>query len=174
MMRGPKPEFTDFSQYPDLVVIYLGMYALTWRGTLNLLKTGPEINKAVAEKPDGLLKHEQFVMGIFPLHLGMRQYWRDFDALERWSRSNSIHMGWWKSFMSDPAGKGTAFWHEAYSMQGSMEAVYINVNKPLGAKSFAPAKPATGTMFSARRRLGRSGEHTVDIPLPEENYAAGD
>lgn len=73
----------DLSFYPDLVVIYLGMRVNAWTGVKTLLGLGPQIQKAVGEKPDGLLLHEDFILSLFPLHLGMRQYWRDFDALER-------------------------------------------------------------------------------------------
>jgi Domain of unknown function (DUF4188) len=36
---------------------------------------------------------------------GMRQYWRDFDALERWVRSFP-HKRWWGTFLRDSAGTG--------------------------------------------------------------------
>jgi hypothetical protein len=42
--------------------------------------------------------HENFIMSLMPLHLGMRQYWRDFDALEAWSRSLP-HGEWWRDFL---------------------------------------------------------------------------
>src|SRR4030088_2440740 len=69
----------DLSSFPDLVVIYLGMKVRSPRGLLTVLRFGPRISSAVAAKPDGLLLHEPFVFSIFPLHVGMRQYWRDFD-----------------------------------------------------------------------------------------------
>jgi hypothetical protein len=31
---------------------------------------GPQIQDAVSKKPDGLLLHENFIMSLFPLHLG--------------------------------------------------------------------------------------------------------
>jgi hypothetical protein len=45
------------------------------------------------------------------IYLGMRQYWRDFEALERWARSEP-HRLWWKQFLRDSGGTG--FWHETY------------------------------------------------------------
>jgi len=36
-------------------------------------------------------------------HVGMRQYWRDFESLEAWSRSDP-HRIWWQSFLRDRAG----------------------------------------------------------------------
>lgn len=102
----------DLSAYPDLVVIYLGMRVNAWRGLKTLLGFGPQIARSVAERPDGLLLHESFIVSLNPLHLGMREYWRDFDALEAWSRSPP-HREWWSKFLRDSGGTG--FWHEAYS-----------------------------------------------------------
>jgi hypothetical protein len=34
-----------------------------------------------------------------------------------------------------------------------MEAIYDDVNKNIGFSAFAPIQPASGAMFSARRRL---------------------
>jgi len=75
----------DLSAYPDLVVIYLGMRVEEPRGLETLQRLGPQIEAAVQEQPDGLLLHESLSFSEEPLHVGMRQYWRDFDALEAWS-----------------------------------------------------------------------------------------
>jgi hypothetical protein len=77
----------DLTGYPDLIAIYLGMKVLSLRGFFTLLGFGPKINASVAARPDGLLRHENFLMSLWPPHAGMRQYWRDFDALEKWTRS---------------------------------------------------------------------------------------
>src|ERR1700755_2037176 len=90
----------DLSAYPDLVVIYLGMRAEAFRGLFRIAKLGPQIQKSVAAKPDGLLHHEQLFFGLFPLHVGMRQYWRDFESLEKWVRTMP-HQGWWVDFLKD-------------------------------------------------------------------------
>src|SRR5215469_3822654 len=74
----------DLSAFPDLVVIYLGMRVNAWTGLKTLAGFGPRIKNSVDQKPDGLLLHENFIMSLFPVHAGMRQYWRDFDALEAW------------------------------------------------------------------------------------------
>src|SRR5208283_797582 len=79
----------DLSGYPELVVIYLGMRVNALRGLLPALQFGPKLQKAVKENPAGLLRHELLFYSLFPLHLGIRQYWRDFDSLERWARSSA-------------------------------------------------------------------------------------
>src|SRR5262245_54957935 len=90
----------DLSGYPDLVVIYLGLRVNAWRGLKTLFGLAPSLRGAVAAKPDGLLLHEDMMFSLFPPHLGMRQYWRDFAALEAWSRS-APHRDWWQNFLRD-------------------------------------------------------------------------
>jgi Domain of unknown function (DUF4188) len=151
-----KPRVTrqtvDLSGFPDLVVIYLGMKVRSLRGVLTVLSFGPRLSSAVAAKPAGLLLHEPLFYSVFPLHAGMRQYWRDFDSLEAWARSLP-HQKWWQDFLRNTGG--TAFWHEAYFIRGGMESVYIDMSAPFGFSRFAPVQVAEGAMFSARQRLGR-------------------
>jgi len=161
----------DLSGYPDLVVIYLGMRLNRWAGLKTLIGMGPQIDRSVAEKPDGLLLHEPIYYSLFPLHVGMRQYWRDFDALERWSRSEP-HRAWWKNFLRDSGGTG--FWHETYLMRGGMEAIYTDVPVDIGLLKFAPQQPARGGMFTARDRARREGAAATGAPFTEaEFYADG-
>lgn len=160
----------DLSAYPDLVVIYLGMRVNTLTGLKTLVKFGPKIAGAIAGKPDGLLLHEDIMYSLFPPHFGMRQYWRDFDALERWARSEP-HREWWRRFLRNSGGTG--FWHEAYFMRGGMEAVYDGMVKDTGFLKFAEARPARGTMFSSRGRAGRPGEARMDAPVEETALYGG-
>ena len=67
------------------MVIYLGMRVNSPRGLTTLASFGPKIRKSVEAQPDGLLLHESLLFSLFPPHAGMRQYWRDFDSLERWA-----------------------------------------------------------------------------------------
>src|SRR6476660_4349325 len=142
----------DLSQYPNLVVIYLGMRVNRLSGLKTLAGFGPKISNSVAAGPDGLLVHEFFLLSLFPAHLGMRQYWRDLDSLLAWSRSEP-HRVWWKKFLRDSGGTG--FWHENYFMQGGMEAIFDDLAKPVGFMRFAPLKPARGAMFDAAQRSGK-------------------
>ena len=133
----------DLSGYPDLVVIYLGMRVNAWYGLKRVIGLGKPIQDSVAARPDGLLLHENFILSLFPVHAGMRQYWRDWESLERWSRSEP-HRLWWQNFLRDSGGTG--FWHEAY---------------------LAPTVPARGAMLSARRRARRD-EAPVPAPVVGE------
>jgi len=80
---APNRTTVDLSAYPDLVVIYLGMRVNSAKGLTTLMSFGPKIRKSVQAQPDGLLLHENLLFSLFPPHAGMRQYWRDFDSLER-------------------------------------------------------------------------------------------
>ena len=144
----------DLSGYPDLVVIYLGMKVNALHGLKTLAGLGPRIQDSVKARPDGLLLHEDLYFSLVPLHVGMRQYWRDFETLEQWTRS-SPHRDWWKTFLKDSGGTG--FWHETYFIRGGMEAIYDDMPTPVGMMRFAPMKPARGPMFGARLRAGRAG-----------------
>ena len=110
-----------------------------------------QIKRSWKQQPDGLLLHEDITWSLIPPHLGMRQYWRDLESLERWTRSEP-HKLWWQEFLKDSGGTG--FWHETYFMGGGMEAIYDDVEAPIGFARFAPMVAARGAMFSARRRAG--------------------
>jgi hypothetical protein len=151
-----KRQTVDLSAYPDLIVIYLGMRVNSPGGFGRIFKLGPQIKKSVEAKPDGLLHHDNFLFSLFPLHVGMRQYWRNFAAMEAWTRTG-LHRGWWKEFLKDSGGTG--FWHETYFMRGGMEAIYDDVPASVGFQNFAPSHEAKGSMFSARHRLGSKAPH---------------
>ena len=163
MAERPARETVDLSPYPDLVVIYLGMRVNTITGIKTLLGFGPKISSAVAVKPDGLLLHENILYSL--RHLGMRQYWRDFQSLEAWSRSDP-HRQWWQNFLKDSGGTG--FWHETYMRRGGVEAVYVDMKEHVGLAKFAPVVSARGAMFSARKRVGLPGEAGGQGAVTEE------
>lgn len=165
MPQRPNRETVDLSAYPNLVVIYLGMRVNTITGVKTLFGFGPKISNAVAAKPDGLLLHENLLYAL--RHVGMRQYWRDFESLERWARSEP-HRLWWQQFLRDSGGTG--FWHETYLRGGGVEAVYMDMRTPIGMARFAPVVPARGAMFSARKRSATTGEATVPEAVTEEDF----
>lgn len=157
----------DLSGYPDLAVIYLGMRVNALAGIKTLFGMGPRIAGSVASQPDGLLLHENLVFSLFPPHLGMRQYWRDFASLESWARSEP-HRVWWRQFLRDSGGTG--FWHETYLMRGGMEAVYDDMVTETGFLRFAPVVAARGSLFSARGRAQQPGEPIAPAPVAEEEF----
>lgn len=160
-----KRKTADLSEYPDLVVVYLGMRVNAIKGIKMLLGIGPQIEKAGGARPEGLLHFENgIIYGFLPLHVGMRWYWKDFASLEAWTRSEP-HRRWWQDFLRDSGGTG--FWHETYSMRGGMEGVFDDMNVQVGFQAFAPNVDARGSVFSARRRLGVPGI----VPAPPDGVS---
>ena len=149
MPDKPRRTTVDLSAYPDLVVIYLGMRVEEPRGYETVQQLGPLIEATVEEEPNGLLLHERLIYSEEPLHVGMRQYWRDFDSLEAWARTLP-HKEWWSDYLRDRGG--TSFWHETYSRRGGFEAVYVDVDDDVGLSRFAPTVRAEGPMLGARQR----------------------
>src|SRR5580704_16864681 len=127
-------------------------------GLKTLIGFGPRIAKSAADRPDGLLSHENMVYSLFPTHVVIRQYWRDMESLLKWTRSDP-HRLWWKNFLRDSGGTG--FWHETYTLRGGMEAIYDDIAPKIGFMSFAPVVPARGSMFTAAHRSARP-----DRPAP--------
>jgi hypothetical protein len=162
----------DLSGYPNLVVVYLGMRANRLFGLKTLFGFGPQISKSVSDQPDGLLCHENMVYSLFPMHVGMRQYWRDLETLMAWTRS-APHADWWRRFLRD--AEGTGFWHETYLLKGGMEAIYDDVADPIGFMRFAPVVDARGTMFGAahRTRPKPAADGTTAEPVLSEKDLYG-
>lgn len=139
----------DFSAYPHLVVIYLGLQVRTLSGMKTALKFGPPIDKAGATRPDGLLHYEnRIIYQFFPFHVGMRWYWRDMESLTAWAKSEP-HRQWWKDFTKDT--HGVRIWHETYFMQGGMEAIYAESTKPVGFSAFLPMQEARGSLSTRHK-----------------------
>jgi hypothetical protein len=158
----------DLNGFPDLVVVYLGMRARSLRGLVRMLGLGPKIQKSWKQQPDGLLLHDDLIWSLVPLHLGMRQYWRNLDSLERWTRSEP-HRLWWQQFIKDSGGTG--FWHEAYFARGGIDAIYDDMDRPTGIARFAPVIATGGTKFSTRSRAGHGKQSVVEPVITEcQNY----
>ena len=151
-MQSPATrQSVDLSGYPDLIVIILGLRVRRWRGVQTLMNIGSGLSSIQRNRPDGLLLHENFLFSL--RHVGMRQYWRDLESLERFTRSEP-HAAWWRDFLKDSGGTG--FWHECYRMSGGMEAVYVDMPGPVGFGHFAPPQKPIGPVLSARERLSSS------------------
>jgi hypothetical protein len=150
------PKTVDFSQTPDLVVVYYGMPAKNLQGVFTVLGLRKRVSKALMEDPpEGLLRHEFLYYSFLPLHIGMRQYWKDFESLVTWARKSAFHLSWWKNYVND--SEGTGFWHETYCLQGGMEAVYNDMAFETGLMGVAPVIDARGKELKmAKSRLETS------------------
>ena len=148
MPTRPERRSVDLSGYPGLVVVYLGTRVTRLQGVLSIMGLGQGIAASVASRPEGLLLHEGLLFGW--RHVGMRQYWRNLESLEAFTRSGP-HRTWWKDFLRDD--RGTGFWHETYRMSGGMEAIYLGMPSPVGFARFAPGCHPEGPFMTARDRL---------------------
>ena len=160
MQAAINRQSVDLSAYPDLVMIMLGFQVRGWRGLLAMRRIGRGLAQITRNSPDGLLADEGMMFGL--THIGFRQYWRDMDALERFTRSEP-HADWWRRMREMSAGAG--FWHETYHARGGVEAVYVAMNQPVGLQHFAPERQPVGPFLSARSRIqgGASSMTTEDV-----------
>jgi hypothetical protein len=98
--------------------------------------------------------------------VGVIQYWRSFDDLEKFARDKSDpHLGAWRRFNQAIGTDGSVgIWHETYLVEARQyEGVYNNM--PLfGFAAATEQVPATGRRETARRRLG--GESEPPVPTP--------
>jgi hypothetical protein len=138
----------DLSAYPDLIVIMLGFRVSSLRGLVSLIGIGKELRSVRENPPEGLLAHEQCLFALN--HFGIRQYWRDLESLENFTRS-APHSHWWRDFAK--LGRGAGFWHESYARSGAMEALYANMPGAMGFATFAPPLAPDGPFLTARQRL---------------------
>ena len=91
---------------------------------------------------DGLLLLNRFVMS--PEGPLLLQYWRSYDALDTWARTQP-HSSWWR-WLLDNAGENLGFYHEIYQAR-TAEAIYEHGTQPVG-----PAQFCTTEVVPARRR----------------------
>jgi hypothetical protein len=148
MQPSVQRKSVDLSAYPDLTVIYLGFKVRSLRGLFSVIRLGKGLSGVQRNPPDGLLRHENLLFGFG--HLGIRQYWRDLESLEAFTRAEP-HRTWWRDFLKDSGGAG--FWHETYRIKGGMEAIYIDMPTKPGLLAFAPEQQPIGPFMSARERL---------------------
>jgi hypothetical protein len=99
--------------------------------------------------------------------LGVIQYWRSFEDLERFARNPAEpHLAVWRRFNKTIGADGTVgFWHETYMIEpGKHEAVYGNMPM-FGLAAAARHVPAVGRRETARQRIGGENEPAVLSPV---------
>lgn len=104
--------------------------------------------------------------------IGTIQYWRSFEDLENFARSNiDPHIKAWRRFNKMVGTDGSVgIWHETYLIDPSQYEVVYN-NMPFFGLSTATTttkhvkyKPALGKKETARQRLGEENEPAVPSP----------
>ncbi|MEH2143263.1 DUF4188 domain-containing protein [Nostoc sp.] len=120
--------------------------------------------RSLNQNPEkGFLGGERF---IYPRGVGLIQYWRSFEDLERFARNPAdAHLKAWQRFNQAIGADGSVgIWHETYLIEpGRYEAVYGNM-PVFGLAAATKHVPAMGRKETARRRLGGDGEPAVPSP----------
>ena len=145
----------DLSQYPDLVVIYLGMRVNRLAGLKTLLGFRPKIRDAVGAAP----RRPPAARG--PPVLPRAPPRRDAPVLAGLRVPGAV--GAVGATGSGGSGScatraGRASGTRRTSCGGGMEAIYDDVPRPRGLGPVRAGGAGAGAMFGARRRLGVPGE----------------
>jgi len=129
------------------------------------LAMGPILKALMTHPEKGLLGARTF---FYWRGIGLVQYWRSFEDLERFARSkDEPHLRAWRRFNKVVGYKNGAvgIWHESYLVQpGQYEVVYGNM-PVFGLAAATRHVPAVGRLETARRRLG--GHSDPAVPTPE-------
>jgi hypothetical protein len=90
-------------------------------------------------------------------------YWRSFEALERYARSDeAAHRPAWSAFYrrSRAAAGAVGLFHETYAVgPGAVESLYVDMPAGFGLGGAVGILPVTGSLASARERR----DHHADI-----------
>ncbi len=140
------------------VVFLIGMrinkpLALTrWVPTARAM--GPMLTSLYKNPESGFLSGQVI---FYPSGIGLIQYWRSFEDLERFARSpQEAHLKAWQRFNKAVGKDGSVgIWHETYQVEaGRYEAVYGNMPRfgLAAATTHAPVGKRTET---ARARIAR-------------------
>jgi hypothetical protein len=163
--------------------VFPGRYTAAIDGPFVVFLIGMRINRIFALRKwlptaramtamlSALIRHpEKGFLGAQPIlywrGIGLIQYWRSFDDLDRFARSPSEpHLAAWRRFNRVVGADGTVgFWHESYLVEaGRHEAVYGNMPR-FGLAAAAQHVPAVGRRETARGRLGGTSQPAVPSP----------
>ncbi|MBW4688519.1 MAG: DUF4188 domain-containing protein [Komarekiella atlantica HA4396-MV6] len=121
--------------------------------------------RSLQQNPDkGFLGGETF---IYWRGVGLLQYWRSFEDLERFARNPSDpHLEAWQRFNRAIGADGSVgIWHETYLIEpGRYKAIYGNM-PVFGLAAATKHVPAMERRETARRRLG--DDSVPAVPSPE-------
>ncbi len=140
----------------------------------NLLHVRKWVQTAMAMPPmlETLYQHQDkgFLGGeqlLFWRGVLLVQYWRSFEHLEHFARSQEDpHLAAWRRFNQTIGNDGSVgIFHETYLIEaGQYECVYGNMPR-FGLGKAADHVPAVGKRETARRRLG--GDNEPALPNPK-------
>ncbi len=144
-------------EHPTLCVALFGIQFLSEQGQHLYEEAG--INQEMSEalekaRSEGLLLTRPLMSPEGPV---IMQYWRSYEALDRWARKQP-HARWWR-WLIENTGKGLGFYHEIYQAKAA-EAVYEEGTRPVGPAQFSSIQQVKGGEGHSRERQQRF----VDAP----------
>ncbi len=147
-------------EHPTLCVALFGIQFLSEEGQNLYEEAG--INQEMSEalekaRSEGLLLTRPLMSPEGPV---IMQYWRSYEALDRWARKQ--HARWWR-WLIENTGKGLGFYHEIYQAKAA-EAVYEEGTRPVGPALFSSIQQVKGGEGHSRERQQRF----VDAPQRPE------
>lgn len=149
------------------VMLILGIrvnrWPLIWKWLPTMLASLPMVYTLARHRAGGYLGGQ---VTSFWFGIGLHQYWRSFDDLERFARSKEYpHLKAWRWYNKAIGAKGSVgLWHEVFLVQpGYQEAMYDNM--PLfGLAAASTHVPVAESRKEPRLRLGELRE-TATLPL---------
>ncbi len=140
----------------DFVVFIIGMRInKLWKihKWLPVAMAMPRMLRHLDKNQEGLLGYRYAGLGRAPTLI---QYWRSFDALEKFSKNpDAPHLEPWRSFVRAVGSSGdVGIWHETYRVRaGEYEAVYGNM-PVVGLAAATQLVPVGKKGQSAAYRIG--------------------
>ncbi len=116
---------------------------------------GPMMQSLSQHPEKGLLGSEMFFRA-WPLETCMVSYWRSFDDLTRFARSDGdSHWPAWQQFMRDVGADGSVgIWHETYRIDpADYECIYSNM-PAFGLAAATTHVPISEKTRTAQARMG--------------------
>jgi hypothetical protein len=160
VFRGRFTAHTDAPFVVFIIGMRINQFWKFWHWLPTLMAMRPMLVELYSHPEKGFLSAEIALSLHGPI---LVQYWRSFDALDRFARSRSDpHLPAWTMFNRTAARDGSAgVFHETYLVQpGQFEAVYANMPRFGLARAFEHV-PANGRRETARGRLGGAADPSM-------------
>jgi hypothetical protein len=125
----------------------------------------PMVRELSSQQDKGMIGSRFFISPRPILTFIVVQYWRSFEALEKFARNtDDLHLPAWRHFNQQIGkSKDVGVFHETYLIQPRQyEAVYVNMPR-FGLARAVEHIPAVGQYLTARRRLGGNNMPAVAI-----------
>jgi len=138
-------------EHPTLCVALFGIQFLSDEGRRLYEESGiePEMWQALeAAHSDGLLLNRPLMSPEGPV---LMQYWRSYEALDRWARRQP-HSRWWRWLLEHEGAIG--FYHEIYQAK-TAEAIYERGTRPVGPALFSSLERVPAGEGHSRARQQR-------------------